>query len=116
MEGTAVNMLVLPAATGGLTDVLVGIDPDKRFVLLLVLVGLAFGLVLGVAGIVSGTINSLHRRRSELDLKREMIERGMSADEIEKIIEAAAPPEDATERWIASWAKSKGKKCPPVRT
>ena len=40
-------------------------------------------------------------------MKREMIERGMSADEITKVIEAAMPPEDATQRWIASWAKKK---------
>jgi hypothetical protein len=38
-------------------------------------------------------------------MKRDMIERGMSADEITKVIEAAMPPEDATQRWIASWAK-----------
>jgi hypothetical protein len=31
----------------------------------------------------------------------------MSADEIEKIIESAAPPEDATQRLIASWANKK---------
>jgi len=34
-------------------------------------------------------------------MKREMIERGMSADEITKVIEAAMPPEDAT-RTVAS--------------
>jgi hypothetical protein len=42
-----------------------------------------------------------------MDLKRDMIERGMSADEIAKVIESATPPDDATQRWIASWAKKK---------
>jgi hypothetical protein len=36
-----------------------------------------------------------------------MLDRGMSADEIAKIIESAMPPEDACERVIASWAKKK---------
>jgi hypothetical protein len=40
-------------------------------------------------------------------MKRDMIERGMSAEEITKIIESASPPEDATERWSASWGKKK---------
>jgi hypothetical protein len=43
----------------------------------------------------------------EAEMKRDMIERGMSADEIAKIIEAASPPEDGTQRWIASWARKK---------
>jgi hypothetical protein len=31
----------------------------------------------------------------------------MSVDEVTKIIETVAPPEDATERWIASWCSKK---------
>jgi len=84
-----------------------GIDSDQRFVLLIIGASFAFGLILALVGIVAGTIGSIQRRRAELDLKREMIERGLSADEITKIIEAATPPEDATQRWIASWAKKK---------
>ena len=33
-------------------------------------------------------INSIHRRRAETDLKRELLERGMSADEIATVIRA----------------------------
>jgi hypothetical protein len=40
--------------------------------------------------------NSIHRRRAEMDLKREMIERGMSADEIAKVIESSAPKDECT--------------------
>ena len=42
-----------------------------------------------------------------MDLKREMIDRGMSADEISKVVESTTPPEDATQRLIASWARKK---------
>lgn len=89
------------------TSALEGIDADKRFVLLLVSIGCGTGIILGTLGILSGAISSVHRRRAEMDLKRDMIDRGMSADEIAKIVESATPPEDATQRLIASWAKKK---------
>jgi hypothetical protein len=89
------------------SGILEGIDADKRFVLLIIAIGCGTGIILGTFGILSGVFNSLHRRRVETDLKREMIDRGMSADEIAKIIESAMPPEDATQRLIASWAKKK---------
>jgi len=84
-----------------------GLDQGQRWLLLIVAIGCVTGIILGTLGIVAGAINSFHRRRLEADMKRDMIERGMSADEITKIIESASPPEDATQRWIASWAKSK---------
>lgn len=84
-----------------------GLDPSKRFSLLIVAIGCATGVICTLVVFISGTINSIHHRRVETDMKREMIERGMSADEITKVIEAAMPPEDATQRWIASWAKKK---------
>jgi len=84
-----------------------GFEPDQRFILSIVGIGCATGVILGLAGIISGTMSSVHRRRIETEMKRDLVERGMSADEITKIIESASPPEDATQRWIASWAKCK---------
>ena len=86
-----------------------GFGPEQRFVLSIVGIGCATGIILGLAGIISGTMGSVHRRRIEADMKRDMLERGMSAEEIAKIIETAPQPEDATERWIASWARCKKK-------
>ena len=46
-------------------------------------------VVVLTAIVVSGiVINSVHRRRTETDLKRELLERGMSADEIATVIRA----------------------------
>ena len=90
-------------ATWALND----LNPNNRFALLVVVVGCATGVLCTLITFVSTTINSIHHRRVEADMKREMIERGMSADEITKVIEAAMPPEDAAQRWIASWAKKK---------
>jgi hypothetical protein len=84
-----------------------GIDAEKRFVLFIVGIGCGTGIILGTLGILSGAITSVHRRRAEMDLKRDMIDRGMSAEEIAKVIESATPPEDATQRLIASWARKK---------
>jgi hypothetical protein len=89
------------------TTTFFGLDPDNRFTLLIVAIGCATGVLCTLVVFASSTINSIHRRRVEADMKREMIERGMSAEEIAKIVESASPPEDATQRWIASWANKK---------
>lgn len=94
-------------AADGWTSTFGDLDPNKRFALIVVIVGCATGVLCTLVVFISSTINSIHHRRVEADMKREMIERGMSADEITKIIESAMPPEDATQRWIASWAKKK---------
>lgn len=83
-----------------------GLDPTKRFTLFVIVIGCMTGVICTLIWAICGTINSIHRRRAEADMKREMIDRGMSADEIASVIEAATP-EDAAQRWIASWAKSK---------
>ena len=95
----------IPMLADWATSALSELDPSKRFALIVVVVGCATGVICTLVVSITGTINSIHHRRVETDLKREMIERGMSADEISKVIEAAMPPEDATQRWIASWAK-----------
>ncbi len=89
------------------TEMFSGLDPSKRFALVVVVIGCATGVICTLVVFISSTITSIHHRRLEADMKREMIERGMSADEITKVIEAAPPPEDATQRWIASWANKK---------
>jgi hypothetical protein len=80
---------------------------DQWFVLALVVIGCATGVLISLAGISASVINAVHRRRIEESLKQDMLDRGMSAEEIVKVIESAAPPEDATGRWIASWCKKK---------
>ena len=97
----------IPVLADWATSALSELDPSKRFALIVVVVGCATGVICTLVVSISGTFNSIHRRRVEADMKREMIERGMSAEEITKIIEAATPPEDATQRWIASWANKK---------
>jgi len=86
---------------------LLNVDSDNRFALYVIVIGCVTGVICTIVVFTSTTINSVHRRRVEAEMKRDMVERGMSADEITKIIEAASPPEDGTQRWIASWARKK---------
>jgi hypothetical protein len=95
------------AANDWWTEQLFGLDKDERFVLLVVVVGCITGIILGSLGIISSLVGTIQRRRSEVDLKREMLDRGMSADEIAKVIEAATLPEDGVQRWIATWGGKK---------
>jgi hypothetical protein len=106
MTGVA-NSLLLAATGDPWTDYFFGIESKERFVLLIIIIGCVTGIIISLAGITAGVANSLHRRRVEEGLKRDLIDRGMSADEIVKIVEAAPPPEDAAGRWVASWCKKK---------
>lgn len=88
-------------------DTFFGLDANQRFVALLTLIGCVTGVIISVAGILYSALDAAHRRRTEANLKREMLDRGMSVDEVVKVIEAVSPPEDAAGRWIASWCKGR---------
>jgi hypothetical protein len=97
---------LIPLLADWATSALSDLDPRNRFALIVVVVGCATGVICTLIVSISSTINSIHHRRVQADMKREMIERGMSSEEIANVIEAS-PPEDAAQRWIASWAKSR---------
>lgn len=97
----------LAAASDPWADAFFGIESGERFPLLVIAIGCATGIIISLAGISAGVLNAMHRRRVEEGMKRDMLDRGMSADEIVKVVEAAPPPEDATGRWVASWCKKK---------
>ena len=90
-----------------------GLDQEKRFVLMLVAIGCTTGVICTVVGCVSSAVSSIHRRRLDHELKQDLLDRGMNADEVAQVVEAS-PPNDFLERW-ASGAKKWGRKCPPVR-
>lgn len=76
---------------------LYGITGDQRFVIMLVgIVGLT-AIVISTVAILMGVFNAIHRRSSEDQLKRDMLDRGMTAEEIETVIKAT-PPTDFLDR------------------
>jgi hypothetical protein len=83
-----------------------GLDPDKRFVLLIIGIGCATGVLIALPSVVLNLVGNIQRHRLNMEFKREMLDRGMSADEISKIIEAAPLPEDGIGRWFARLGKS----------
>jgi hypothetical protein len=50
--------------------------------------GVAIGTVVAVTAIICQSIKAIYRHSGELALKREMLERGMNADEIATVIRA----------------------------
>jgi hypothetical protein len=102
-----VNGWLLAETNDPWRDAFLGIEAGERFPLLVIVIGCATAIIISLAGITAGVLNAMHRRRIEEGLKRDLIDRGMSADEIVKIVEAAPPPEDAAGRWVASWCKKK---------
>jgi hypothetical protein len=103
------DMLTLIAATAEQIEAdwsseFFGLAQEQRFVLLIIATGCATGIIISLVGIISGLVGTIHRRRSEAELKRELLDRGMTAEEIARIIEAATP-KDFLERWASSRKK-----------
>ena len=84
-----------------------GLGADERFVVLLVGISCITVVIIVLSGIVGGVVSSANRRNAEYELKREMLDRGMTAEEIAQVIEAAPLPEGGFDRWVASWCKGK---------
>lgn len=97
-------MLLAQAAGNWLSEPFFGLDQDQRFVILIIAISGATVILSIAVGMITGLVNSLHRRRMEADIKQDLIDRGASAEEIAKIIECTAP-KDGLDRWVASWGK-----------
>ena len=103
------DLWFLAAATSDPWDgsIFSGLDSDHRFGVMLAAIVFLTGIIISLAYFASSWASGVHRRRVEADLKRDMLDRGMSADEIVKVIESSAPPEGAASRWVDSWCKGK---------
>jgi len=103
------NLATLLAATAEQieaewADSFFGLNQEQRFVVMIVAIACATGIVISAIAIVTGIVSSVHRRRLEADLKREMLDRGMSAGEVARIVESA-PPQSWLDRWASSQKK-----------
>ena len=106
MLTTLLHLPILAQATDPWAETFFGLDADKRFVLMIIAIGCATGVICTVVGCASGVASSIHRRRAETDLKRELLDRGMNADEIARVVESTQPT-DFLERWAASCGRKK---------
>jgi hypothetical protein len=94
-------LALLAQARDEWSGVFFGLGEQERFALLIVAIACGTGVLCTAFVFLSNTINGIHRRRVAAALKREMIERGMSAEEIVSIIEAEPPLDNPGERMLA---------------
>ncbi len=57
-------------------------------------IAVIMGCLIPIAGIISSYWYKVHKVRAENNLKRMLAERGMSADEIERIVAVSSRPDD----------------------
>ena len=100
------HVAVLAQATDPWADTFFGLDESKRFVLMIVAIGCVTGVICTVVGCVSGAVTSVHRRQAETELKRELLDRGMNAEEVARVVESSQP-KDFLDRFAASCGKRK---------
>jgi hypothetical protein len=72
-------------------------DSNQRFVLAIVGLSGAIFLILILGGVLAGVWSSFKEKQIEADLKRDMLDRGMTPDEIQKVIEAT--PRSGFDKW-----------------
>ena len=64
------------------------IAPDERFALCVTSVVVGLTALVFIVGLISHTISKIHRTRLEATLKRELLDRGLSAEEVTEVIAA----------------------------
>ena len=80
---------------------------DQLFVVMLVAIGCGTGIVIALVAIIGGIWNSVRQRQIEAEMKQDMLDRGMTAEEIEKVVKAQ--PKEGLDHWMEVWAKKKGR-------
>ena len=100
------ELAVLAQVNDRWTDEFFGLDQEKRFVILILAIVFGTTILISIAGIIGGTLSGIHRRRLEANLKQDMLDRGMSAEDVAQVIEAARP-ESFVDRWAAGQGKRK---------
>jgi hypothetical protein len=96
-------------ATDPWANTFFGLNSEQRFVLMLIGVGCATGILIGLPSVVLNLVGNIQRHRINTEFKREMLDRGMTADEISKVMESTPMPEDGFGRWVASLGKNRQK-------
>jgi hypothetical protein len=86
-----------------------GLNSEQRFVLMIIGIGCGTGILIALPSVVLNLVGNIQRHRVNTEFKREMLDRGMNADEIAKVIESTPMPEDGFGRWVASLGKNRSK-------
>ncbi len=93
------NLLAEAGDPGFLTTLVSGFTSDQRFDVCLVAMGCFTGLVIACVGTLAGVWQGVRRHEAELELTRDLLDQGKTAEEIEKILRPAEGFARAAERW-----------------
>lgn len=96
------NILLL-AQESNVQSFFAGFDSEQRFVLTIIGIGCVTLVLVALGSVLAGVWSAVRTKQIETDLKRDMLDRGMSAEEIEKVI--SAMPQSGFDRWLGSWCK-----------
>jgi hypothetical protein len=99
------NPLFLLAQTADVSSFFEGFDGDQRFVLTIIGIGCVTFVSVVLVSVLSTYWHKIKSDQIEADLKRDMLDRGMTADEIQKVIEAT--PQSGFDRFVGSWCKKR---------
>jgi len=100
------DVAVLAQASDWWTENFFGLDQEKRFVILILAIVFGTTILITIAGIIGGTLSGIHRRRLEANLKQDMLDRGMSAEDVAQVVESTRL-DSFLDRWAAGQGKRK---------
>ncbi len=79
-----------------LDDLLSKIMPGEIIPLVAITLGISAGIIISLGAIIAGQVRRYRERQIATNLIHDLVERGLSADEIERLVRASAvqSPED----------------------
>jgi hypothetical protein len=98
--------LMLAQTQDAWAETFFGLNQEQRFVLMIISIGCATGVICTVVGCTAGTLSAIHRRRLEQELKHELLDRGMNAEEVSRVVESSSPT-DFLDRMAANFGPRK---------
>lgn len=86
-----------PAGMIASIDFFSGFDEGQRFVLFIVAIGCSTGIIISLGTLIVSLAKRIHHQQTTVQLKQDLLDRGLSADEVVAIVNAGEPDPKATE-------------------
>ena len=87
-------------------DVFFGLESEEyRIAVIVVAIGCSTLLLLVLGCVLMNIWGSVRQKQIDSELKQDMLDRGMTAEQIEQVIKAQ--PKEGIDHWLEVWAKKK---------
>jgi hypothetical protein len=83
------SSLLLAESSGGGFQSLLDVSPNDRLPIVIVSIVFVAGIIIASVAIIGGYVHTFNRHRYEADLKRELLDRGLSPEEVVRVVEAS---------------------------